>query len=97
MAGLRYIESVITLKLDQSKCNGCGICLKVCPHEVFVREKPLVRIADRGACMECGACARNCEPGAISVNSGVGCAAAMINASLRGAPEVECTCCGDGA
>ncbi len=28
--------------------------------------------------MECGACARNCEPGAIQVQAGVGCAAAVI-------------------
>ena len=33
-------------------------------------------LTDRGACIECGACARNCEAEAISVRAGVGCAGA---------------------
>jgi len=41
--------------------------------------------------MECGACALNCEFGAISVNSGVGCAAALINSMVTGgAPTCGC-------
>jgi len=41
--------------------------------------------------MECGACARNCEFGALSVNAGVGCAAAVINGIIRGT-EPDCDC-----
>jgi len=40
--------------------------------------------------MECGACQINCPSGAIAVDSGVGCAAAMIMAALRGKDEVVC-------
>jgi hypothetical protein len=45
--------------------------------------------------MECGACQLNCPSGAIAVDSGVGCAAAMIKAALRGKDEVVCgeECC----
>ena len=46
-------------------------------------------LSDRGACMECGACARNCEHGAISVRAGVGCAAALL-ANVGGSPEAAC-------
>jgi ferredoxin len=48
------------------------------------------------ACMECGACQLNCVTGAIHVESGVGCAAAMIQAALKGQKEVSCggeACC----
>ena len=51
------------------------------------------RIVDRGACMECGACARNCASGAITVTAGVGCAAAIIGGMLRGT-EPSCGCGG---
>jgi len=37
--------------------------------------------------MECGACKLNCPTSAISVNSGVGCASAMIYAALTGKKE----------
>jgi ferredoxin len=43
-------------------------------------------------CMECGACQFNCIVGAIHVESGVGCASAMIQAALKGQKEVECSC-----
>jgi Fe-S-cluster-containing hydrogenase component 2 len=52
-------------------------------------------IIDRDACMECGSCSQNCPAGAISVQSGVGCAAAVIN-SLLGRNGGEC-CCGPQA
>ena len=32
----RYLENVATLKLDTEKCTGCGMCVTVCPHSVFV-------------------------------------------------------------
>lgn len=37
----------------------------------------------RDACMKCGACARNCPVEAIAVQSGVGCAQAVINTVLK--------------
>jgi ferredoxin len=44
--------------------------------------------------MECGACQLNCPTAAITVDSGVGCASAMIGAALRGKKvdqKEECT------
>lgn len=88
---LRYIEQVVTLELDVEKCNGCTLCTQVCPHGVFVMEDRRARIVDRGACMECGACARNCAQGAISLEPGVGCAAAIISGWMTGS-EPSCGC-----
>jgi len=42
--------------------------------------------------MECGACQLNCPTGAISVESGVGCATAMMIAAIKGQKELACGC-----
>ena len=64
---MRYLESAVTLQFDAARCNGCAMCTQVCPHAVFVMEDKRAVLADRGACMECGACALNCEMGALSL------------------------------
>ncbi|RPI27909.1 MAG: 4Fe-4S dicluster domain-containing protein [Acidobacteria bacterium] len=81
-----------TLFFNSELCRGCGMCAAVCPHGVFeLRDRKAVLVRRR-ACMECGACQKNCLAGAIAVESGVGCAAAMIHAALRGRKEVSCDC-----
>lgn len=87
----RYLKNVVTLKLDQSKCNGCGMCLEVCPQQVFSITGRISSITDRDACMECGACARNCPQEAIYVRPGVGCAFAVLMDKLN----IKGKCCGD--
>lgn len=95
MPALRYIEGVATLTLDQSRCNGCGLCAIVCPHAVFRLVHRKSEIVDHGACMECGACANNCEAQAIHVEAGVGCAIAIISNSLFGKKNSQGkVCCG---
>lgn len=83
MGNWLYLKDVVTLKVDRDACTGCGICLEVCPHAVLELDEKRVRIRDRDACMECGACSRNCPAGAVSVATGVGCAAAVINQMLN--------------
>ncbi len=94
MSGLRYIDGVTTLKLDADACTGCRVCTQVCPHGVFeMRDKRAV-IVDANACIECGACALNCAYGALSVEAGVGCAAAIINGWIKGTePNCDCDSC----
>lgn len=92
MKNLIYLKNVVTLQLDENKCIGCGMCLDVCPHEVFKMNSQNVTIQNRDACMECGACSLNCPANAIAVQSGVGCANAVINA-MFGRNNGEC-CCG---
>ena len=91
MKNFRYLENVTTLKLDQEKCIGCGMCEMVCPHTVFKVEKPKAFIVDHDGCMECGACASNCPVGAISVNPGVGCASYIIQRWIKG-PDAIIKC-----
>lgn len=96
MLSFKYLPDVTTLELDVEKCSGCLMCTMVCPHAVFVMEEKKAKIADRDACMECGACAQNCPENAISVRAGVGCAEAVIVGAIRGT-EPTCDCADDSS
>lgn len=91
MKTMQYLKNVVTLKLNTELCNGCRMCTTVCPHAVFeIKEKRAI-IANINDCMECGACALNCQTGAITVKSGVGCAAGIINGILNNSdPSCDC-------
>ncbi len=91
MGQLIYLKDVVSLALDQEKCVDCGMCLIVCPHAVLGMNNGHAQIENRDACMECGACARNCPTEAVTVQAGVGCAVAVINAAL-GRDSSSCCC-----
>ena len=52
--------SLFQLKLDETKCVGCGKCEKACRMKVDVRNDPC-----SGECIRCGECVRVCPTGAI--------------------------------
>lgn len=96
MENLRYLSGVSTLELDETACVGCGTCEIVCPHGVYEMNKHKALITDIDGCMECGACALNCPENAISVDPGVGCAAYIIQAWIKGKENASCggpDCC----
>jgi len=88
---LLYIPGVVTIAVDEAECNGCTLCTQVCPRAVLAMKEGKARIVFRDACIECGACAMNCETGAVTVRSGVSCASAIITGKLRGTEPV-CGC-----
>ena len=88
--------SLNTLRYHPELCINCGMCIDVCPQAVFAAGARMAELVRREACMECGACQRNCPTNAIEVDSGVGCAAAMIQAALTSRKEVTCGCGDDG-
>lgn len=77
-----YAEN--TLRYDESRCTACGLCWTVCPHGVFEEGAGAARLVAKTRCIECGACSLNCAAGAITVDSGVGCASALMLATLTG-------------
>jgi len=79
---MKYLENVVTLSFYKSKCIDCKRCIEVCPHQVFVMKTTVV-LGDIDKCIECGACQMNCPTEAISVDAGVGCAAAIITSYLK--------------
>ncbi len=89
---MEYLKNVVTLRLDVETCIGCGRCVEVCPHAVFDIQARKSRIVARDACMECGACARNCSRRALTVRSGAGCLEAILRGALTGT-EPHCDCC----
>lgn len=90
---MEYLKDVVSLRFNPELCTGCGRCLEVCPQDVFKRSGKDIEIQQRDRCIECGACMMNCQPGAVTVNAGVGCAAAVITGMLR---KTEPTCDCDG-
>lgn len=88
---MKYLRKVTTLRFDETRCTGCGRCFEVCPRNVFEMRGRKAFIVDKDLCLECGACSLNCTPAALSVESGVGCASALITSMLRGGEPV-CGC-----
>jgi NAD-dependent dihydropyrimidine dehydrogenase PreA subunit len=85
-----YIDN--TLQFDRELCTDCGMCVQVCPHEVFTKRNGEITMDRPAACMECGACQLNCPFDAITVDSGVGCAAAMMWQAVTKKKEPTCPC-----
>ncbi len=67
----------VRLIFHEDKCNGCGICIQVCPKESIVLnpvgasireriEKPPIDI-DEGKCVICGVCSSLCPEKALEV------------------------------
>jgi NAD-dependent dihydropyrimidine dehydrogenase PreA subunit len=83
-------ELVNTLEYKPELCINCGMCSTVCPHGVFNPGKDAAEIVRFDTCMECGACQLNCSVNAIKVDSGVGCATAMILAALKIRKKTTC-------
>jgi ferredoxin len=93
---MRYLTNVSTLRLDQTRCIGCGSCTLVCPHSVYALNGKKMHIVDHDGCMECGACQTNCPTEAISLTPGVGCAAYIIKSWGKGKNKASCgssPCC----
>ena len=88
---MNRVSEINSLQYDAAQCIGCGLCVDVCPHGVFAMNGRLARLVRPAACMECGACQKNCPVGALWVDSGTGCASAMIRAALSGKKEAKPT------
>ena len=52
------------MKIDISKCTGCGACANVCPQQAITVRDNLATI-DPDLCTECGNCAAVCPAGAV--------------------------------
>jgi len=51
---------------DDEKCVHCGLCISICPVEVFKIENLKV-IAETSKCIHCGVCVNVCPTKALSL------------------------------
>ncbi len=52
-----------TVKIDESKCTGCGLCVDACPVKAITLEA--VAKIDEGLCRGCCVCMDECPNDAI--------------------------------
>ena len=56
-------------RIDPELCNGCGICVNICPTDVFRMDKESKKavITYPDDCMLCEFCAADCPTNAITL------------------------------
>ncbi|MFH1999724.1 MAG: NADH-ubiquinone oxidoreductase-F iron-sulfur binding region domain-containing protein [Planctomycetota bacterium] len=61
-------KALISYSIQSDKCNGCGNCLRACPHDAIDGRKKKVHIIDEKECHRCGICVGECKFEAITVS-----------------------------
>lgn len=60
------------VQIDTNRCNGCGICTRLCVFSILIQETPkstpLIIPERKGLCVYCGHCETFCPTSAISVH-----------------------------
>ncbi len=75
---VQYLTETVGLQIDESRCQGCGTCNKVCPTSALGRgpvggtlkgiiEKSVSTVVSPTACSFCGLCSYICPWTAISL------------------------------
>ncbi len=54
------------IKIDEDKCNGCGLCLQVCTCGALTMVGQRIKVVETEGCHWCTQCEVVCPQGAIS-------------------------------
>jgi NADH-quinone oxidoreductase subunit F len=54
-------RALITYKIDEEKCTGCGVCKINCPEEAIIGELKKLHYINQDKCIKCGYCKDNCN------------------------------------
>ena len=64
----KVCKELLSFTIDNSKCNGCGVCLKKCSVEAIAGEKGHAHYILEDKCIKCGMCFEACRFDAININ-----------------------------
>lgn len=56
-------------QIDRKLCNGCSVCVQVCPEDVFYGSHPkeVPQVTYPAECWHCAACVIECKRNAIQL------------------------------
>ena len=53
--------------LNQERCTGCGVCVRVCPQMILELVDGKMQVTDQSRCMGCFGCEDECAFDAVRV------------------------------
>ena len=65
--GVEVVELRETVVKDEEKCVHCGLCISICPVEVFKFDEYWKVVAEVERCIHCGVCVKVCPCKALSL------------------------------
>ena len=65
--GVEVVELGEGVVKDEEKCIHCGLCISICPVEVFRFNEERKVVADTKHCIHCGVCVNVCPAKALSL------------------------------
>ncbi len=65
--GVEVIELKEAVVKDEDRCVHCGLCISICPVEVFRFDENWKVVAETDKCIHCGVCTKICPCKALSL------------------------------
>jgi NAD-dependent dihydropyrimidine dehydrogenase PreA subunit len=60
-------KDLITFFIDPEICNGCQVCVRICPQQCISGKKKKLHTINSSLCIRCGMCLDECPVDAVIV------------------------------
>ncbi len=61
------MNSPMSVEIDLEECNGCGICVQICPLDCLRMDENKKAFMKYDECWSCGSCTLDCPVEAITL------------------------------